>query len=99
MSSQTQVSYTLKKIRVLISRSIQNGWAFKMVVVLTGCTIAIDHAFNCKYSGISFTNSDFIILVSYLTPLLEGSYAPITDHSKTTPYTLASKSLTWNINT
>ena len=27
-------------------RSIQNGWAFKMVVVSTGCAIAVDHAFN-----------------------------------------------------
>ncbi len=34
-SSETQVSYTLK-------RSIQNGWAFKMVVV----DHAVDHAFN-----------------------------------------------------
>ncbi len=25
---------------------IQNGWAFNMVVVLTGHTIAVDHAFN-----------------------------------------------------
>ncbi len=40
-------SYTLKKShRVYISRSIQNGWAFKMVVVLTGCAITVDHAFN-----------------------------------------------------
>ncbi len=31
---------------VHISRSIQNGWAFKMVVVSTGCAIAVDHAFN-----------------------------------------------------
>ena len=46
-SSETQVSYTLKKHhRVLISRSIQNGWAFKMVVVSTCCAIAADHAFN-----------------------------------------------------
>ena len=28
------------------SRSLQNGWAFKMVVVSTGCAIAVDHAFN-----------------------------------------------------
>ena len=41
--SVRQVSYTL---RVFISRSIQNGWAFKMVVVSTGCAIAVDHAFN-----------------------------------------------------
>ncbi len=47
-SSETQVSYTLKKHhRVCISRSIQNGWAFKVVVVSTGCAIAVDHAFNC----------------------------------------------------
>ncbi len=40
-----QVSYTLKKHhRMVISRSIQNGWAFKMVVVSTGCAIAVDHA-------------------------------------------------------
>ena len=45
-SSETQVSYTLKNIIVLISRSIQNGWAFKMVAVSTGCAIAVDHAFN-----------------------------------------------------
>ncbi len=31
-----------------LSRSIQNGWAFKMVVVLTGCAIAVDHTFNTK---------------------------------------------------
>ncbi len=29
-----------------ISTSIQNGWAFKMVVVSTGCAIAVNHAFN-----------------------------------------------------
>ncbi len=29
-----------------ISRSIQNGWAFKIVIVSTGCAIAVDHAFN-----------------------------------------------------
>ncbi len=34
--------------RVFISRSIQNGWAFKMVVVSTGCAITVDHAFNMK---------------------------------------------------
>ena len=46
-SSETQVSYTLKKHqRVVISWSIQNGWAFKMVVVSTGCAIAVGHAFN-----------------------------------------------------
>ena len=33
-------------VRVFISRSIQNGWAFKMVVVSTGCAIAVDYAFN-----------------------------------------------------
>ncbi len=40
-SSETQVSYnTLKKHhRVFISRSIQIGWAFKMVVVSTGCPV------------------------------------------------------------
>ncbi len=32
--------------RVFISRSIQNGGAFKMVVVPTGWAIAVDHAFN-----------------------------------------------------
>ena len=32
--------------RVCISRSIQNGWAFKMVVVSTGCAIAVNYAFN-----------------------------------------------------
>ncbi len=43
----------LKHHRVFISRSIQNGWAFKMVVVSTGCAIAVDHAFNssCKTMG------------------------------------------------
>ena len=46
-SSETQVSYTLKRHhRMCISRSIQNGWVFKMVVVSTGCAIAVDHAFN-----------------------------------------------------
>ncbi len=40
-------SYTLKKHnRVYISRSIPNGWAFKMVVVPTGGAIAVDHAIN-----------------------------------------------------
>ncbi len=32
--------------RVFISRSIQNGRAFKMVFVSTGCATAVDHAFN-----------------------------------------------------
>ena len=32
--------------RVFFSRSIQNGWEFKLVVVSTGCAIAVDHAFN-----------------------------------------------------
>ncbi len=46
-SIEPQVSYTLKKHPTFfISRSIQNGWAFKMVVVLKGCAIAVDHAFN-----------------------------------------------------
>ncbi len=36
----------LKHHRVLISRNIQNVWAFKMVVVSTRCAIAVDHAFN-----------------------------------------------------
>ena len=46
----SQVSYTLKKHhRVCISTSIQNGWAFKMVAVSTGCAIAVDHAFNTKW--------------------------------------------------
>ena len=31
---------------LFISMAIQNGWAFKMVVVLTGCASAVDHAFN-----------------------------------------------------
>ena len=33
--------------------SIQNGcWAFKMVVVSTGCVIVVDHAFNSyEYRG------------------------------------------------
>ncbi len=39
--------YLLKKHqREFISRSIQNCWAFKIVVVSTGCAIAVDHAFN-----------------------------------------------------
>ncbi len=33
---------------LLMSSSIQNGWAFKMVVVSTGCAITVDHAFNLK---------------------------------------------------
>ncbi len=32
--------------RVVISSSIQNIWVFKIVVVSTGCTIAVDLAFN-----------------------------------------------------
>ncbi len=46
-SSETPVSYTPKNHhRVFISRSIQNGGTFKMVLVPTGCAIAVDHAFN-----------------------------------------------------
>ncbi len=46
-SNETQVSNTLKRHhKVFISRSIQNGWAFKMVVVSTGCALAFDLAFN-----------------------------------------------------
>ncbi len=52
-SSETQVSYTLKKHhRVFISRSIQNGCAFKIVVVSTGCAIAVNNTFNCRYFSI-----------------------------------------------
>ena len=48
-SSEAKVSYTLRKHhRVFISRCIQNGWAFKMIVVLWGCAIAVDHAFNYR---------------------------------------------------
>ncbi len=32
-------------VSALTSRSIQNGWAFK-IAVSTGCTIEVDHAFN-----------------------------------------------------
>ncbi len=35
-----------KHHKVVISGSIQNGWVFKMLAVLTGCAIALDHAFN-----------------------------------------------------
>ena len=35
-----------KHQRVFFSRSIQNGWTFKIVVFSTGCAIAVDHAFN-----------------------------------------------------
>ena len=38
-----------KHHRVFISRSIKNGWAFKMVVVSTVCTIMVDHAFNVPF--------------------------------------------------
>ncbi len=38
--------HSQKHRRVFISRSIQNGVAFKMVVISTVCTIAVDHAFN-----------------------------------------------------
>ena len=41
-SNETQVNTQV------ISRSIQNGWAFKMVVVSTGCAILVDHAFNLE---------------------------------------------------
>ena len=33
-------------VSLCISRSIQNGWAFKMVAVSTGCAIAVDYAFK-----------------------------------------------------
>ncbi len=47
--SETQVSYTLKKHhKVVIFRSIQNSWVFKMVAVSTGCAIAVDNAFNLR---------------------------------------------------
>ena len=46
-------SPVLKHHRVFISRSIQNGWALKMVVVSTGCAIAVDHAFNCVHDAFS----------------------------------------------
>ena len=49
-SNETQVRYTLKKHhRELISRGVKNNWAFKMVVVSTGCTLAVDHAFNVPF--------------------------------------------------
>ncbi len=31
---------------VCLSIGAQNGWAFKMVIVLTGCAIAVEHTFN-----------------------------------------------------
>ncbi len=37
--------YYLKQT-VFISRGFQNGWTFKMVVLATGCALAVDHAFN-----------------------------------------------------
>ena len=47
--SETQVSYALKKHhKVVICRSIQNGWVFKMVAVSTGWAIAVDNAFNAS---------------------------------------------------
>ena len=39
-----------KSHRVFISRNIQIGWAFKIIVVSTGCAIGVDHAFNCLWS-------------------------------------------------
>ncbi len=39
--------------RVFISRSIQNGWAFKMVAVSTGFAIAVDHPFNLLWVRIT----------------------------------------------
>ena len=65
-SSETQVSYILKKHhRVFILRSFQNGWAFKMVVVSTGCAIAVDHTFilwsNCANSH--QVNLDRLVMV------------------------------------
>ncbi len=57
-SSETQVSYTLKKHRrVFISRGIQNGLAFKMVVVSTGGATAVDHTFNSK-RGLTMLTAD-----------------------------------------
>ncbi len=35
-------------VRVFTSRGAQNGWAFKMVVVSTGCELAVHHAFNLQ---------------------------------------------------
>ncbi len=44
----SQLHFKKKHHRVYISWSIQNGWAFKMVVVSTCCAIAVDHAFNVE---------------------------------------------------
>ncbi len=35
----------VSELSCFISRGIQNGWAFKLVVVSTGCAIAVDHTF------------------------------------------------------
>ena len=61
-SSETQIRYTVKKSVHLKEHS--NGSAFKMVVVSTGCAIAVDHAFNFlhvfgKYNMISRHISDW----------------------------------------
>ncbi len=44
-SSETQGSYII----VFILRDIQNGWAFKMVVLSTGCAITVDHPINIEF--------------------------------------------------
>ena len=45
---------TSEPFGMVISRSIQNDWAFKMVVVSTDCAIAVDHAFNSVFDMAKF---------------------------------------------
>ncbi len=53
--------------RVFISRSIQNGWAFKIIFVSTCCAIAVDQAFN-SFAAESLTLWGYICLqVRYTT--------------------------------
>ena len=54
--------------RVFISRSLQNYWAFKMVVVSTGCAIAVDHAFNFIVIPARNTQNN---LQNFLPPCIE----------------------------
>ena len=40
------VATVCPSFNALTLEPIQNGWVFKMLVVSTGCAIAVDHAFN-----------------------------------------------------
>ena len=51
----------VKHHRVFNSRRIQNGWVFEMVVVSTGCTIAVNHTFTFPFTLLDEISWDILV--------------------------------------